>query len=81
MYKPIKWENKPVETNIKANEICFGDSVVIVDNNEDYLDAVEHDDRIVLYKPKIRPESYICKNCNGHINPKTLKCEYCDTQY
>lgn len=25
--------------------------------------------------------TYICKNCNGHINPQTMKCEYCDTQY
>ena len=25
--------------------------------------------------------SYTCKNCNGQINPKTLRCEYCDTQY
>lgn len=23
----------------------------------------------------------ICEKCAGTINPKTLKCEYCDTQY
>ena len=22
-----------------------------------------------------------CKNCNGALNPKTLKCEYCGSQY
>jgi len=22
-----------------------------------------------------------CKNCGGRINPKTLQCEYCGTQY
>lgn len=23
----------------------------------------------------------MCKNCGAHLNPTTLKCEYCDTQY
>ena len=23
----------------------------------------------------------ICEKCAGTIDPKTLKCEYCDTQY
>lgn len=26
-------------------------------------------------------EAMICKNCGGHINPRTYKCDYCDTQY
>lgn len=24
---------------------------------------------------------YRCQYCGGHINPRTMKCEYCDTQY
>lgn len=27
----------------------------------------------------LRP--YICKQCNGTVNPATLKCEYCGTRY
>lgn len=26
-------------------------------------------------------KALICKNCGGSINPRTLKCEYCGTQY
>lgn len=26
-------------------------------------------------------KALICKNCGGSINPKTLQCEYCGTQY
>ena len=26
-------------------------------------------------------DKYICECCNGKINPRTMKCEYCDTQY
>ena len=26
-------------------------------------------------------EGYVCKHCNGRVNPRTMKCEYCDTQY
>lgn len=26
-------------------------------------------------------KALICKNCGGGINPNTLKCEYCGTQY
>lgn len=26
-------------------------------------------------------EKYICECCGGHINPHTMKCEYCGTQY
>lgn len=26
-------------------------------------------------------KEYRCKYCGGHINPRTMKCEYCDTQY
>lgn len=26
-------------------------------------------------------DKYICECCGGHINPRTMKCEYCGTQY
>lgn len=26
-------------------------------------------------------EKYICEQCGGSINPVTMKCEYCGTQY
>ena len=26
-------------------------------------------------------EKYICECCGGQINPHTMKCEYCGTQY
>lgn len=26
-------------------------------------------------------KALVCKNCGGGINPKTLQCEYCGTQY
>lgn len=26
-------------------------------------------------------DKYICECCGGKINPRTLKCEYCDTEY
>lgn len=26
-------------------------------------------------------DKYRCDCCGGHINPRTLKCEYCGTQY
>lgn len=25
--------------------------------------------------------NYICECCNGHIDPRTMTCEYCGTQY
>ena len=45
----------------------------------DFISPTSPTDISEMIKPmKI---SYICKNCNGHINPTTMKCEYCDTQY
>ena len=44
--------------------------------NANDLNDLKYED---FEKPK--KISYICKNCNGHINPATMKCEYCDTQY
>lgn len=26
-------------------------------------------------------DKYICECCGGKINPRTMKCEYCDTEY
>ena len=26
-------------------------------------------------------EKYLCECCGGHINPRTMTCEYCGTQY
>lgn len=32
-------------------------------------------------KIDIKNNGYRCKYCNGYVNPATMKCEYCDTQY
>lgn len=29
----------------------------------------------------IKNNGYRCKYCGGYVNPATMKCEYCDTQY
>lgn len=63
---PPQSEIKPEQLNVI--DVDFGGIETMT-----LQDALEE-----MAKPKI---SYVCKNCNGHINPKTLKCEYCDTQY
>ena len=68
-YKPITWENRSNEPTVDLTNLCAMDSRLITINNSE-----------CEIKP-MKPISYTCKNCNGHINPQTMKCEYCDTQY
>ena len=30
---------------------------------------------------QIKTDKYKCPCCGGHINPRTMQCEYCDTQF
>ena len=30
---------------------------------------------------QIKTDKYKCPCCGGHINPQTMQCEYCDTQF
>ena len=66
--EPLVWRNLPEPTIDLASYLNR-----IEDKLSDSVDAVGY------RQPK--KISYICKNCNGHINPATMKCEYCDTQY
>ena len=65
-YKRIKWTVKPSSGIVALPTLC---------------DAIDYQVLPKSETPKIPKVIYICKNCNGHINPTTMKCEYCDTQY
>jgi hypothetical protein len=80
-YKPFQWKNTSVS--------CIDPThIKIVDLEDDRVDINIKDapwinDVTTTIGRYEEPKkiSYICRNCNGHINPITMKCEYCDTQY
>ena len=69
IYKPQLWENKPIISTVDLSTLNDMDSMIVT------IDKSSAEIR------PMKPISYTCKNCNGHINPATMKCEYCDTQY
>lgn len=70
------WVNVPSKTSITESDLNKM-STVTTCRSIDELNNLSM--RVYLEPPK--HVSYVCKNCNGHINPATMKCEYCDTQY
>lgn len=69
IYKPQLWENRLIIPKVDLSNLPDVDSMIVT------IDKSSAEIR------PMKPISYTCKNCNGHINPATMKCEYCDTQY
>lgn len=68
-YRPLTWEKRPIKPKVDLSNLLSVDSMIVTINKSS-----------AEIRP-MKPISYTCKNCNGHINPTTMKCEYCDTQY
>lgn len=95
IYKPQLWENRPIDLFIqplvKSVEYVEENKlkVTVGDGSSRFIALPDIDSMVTTTynstpDPEIKlikPISYTCKNCNGHINPATMKCEYCDTQY
>lgn len=78
LVEKVEIEGTKAKITHKDGTVSYAD--LSMDNAVSHMEVMDRViDRGVQEEPK--RISYVCKNCNGHINPLTMKCEYCDTQY